>query len=173
MEFRVLNRGDIGRFAEIDRTEIVDRVYCVRDGRLVLKEEHWEITWSAEEKQRRAAGCLEQFDRGHSIFGAFDGVRLVGVAKLYPTPLTSGRGRYNLRGMWVSRDYRGTGVGKGLALLVTDEARRLGAETVYVSATPSERTVRFYMSLGFEVTTNVDSSLFGKEPDDIHMELVL
>jgi hypothetical protein len=48
-------------------------------------------------------------------------------------------------------------------------ARELGARQLYVSATPSENTVRFYLRLGCRVTDDVDATLFNLEPEDIHL----
>jgi hypothetical protein len=44
---------------------------------------------------------------------------------------------------------------------------------MYVSATPSLNTVRFYQSLGCRLTELVDPDLFKEEPEDIHLELSL
>jgi len=51
------------------------------------------------------------------------------------------------------------------------KARELGARRLYISATPSENTVRFYLRRGCRVTDEVDAALFDLEPDDIHLEL--
>jgi hypothetical protein len=48
-------------------------------------------------------------------------------------------------------------------------ARASGARELYVSAVPSGSAVGFYQSCGFELTDDLDSDLFAKEPEDIHM----
>ena len=58
MEYRALSRAEIGRLAQIDRTESIDYIYYVRDGTLVLEKEHWDVPdWSPSEKQQRIAVC--------------------------------------------------------------------------------------------------------------------
>ena len=52
-------------------------------------------------------------------------------------------------------------------------ARRWGARRLYISATPSENTVNFYIRLGCFVTDEPDAELFAFEPEDIHLERVL
>jgi GNAT superfamily N-acetyltransferase len=174
MEHRVLTRAEISKFPEIDRTETVERIYYFREGRLTLVKEHWDVKdWSVQEKQRRTGACLRHYDNNETVFGAIDGTTLVGVSWFDPKPLPSAVGRYKFGGIWVSKKSRGKGIGKKLALLVINKAREHGAKTVYVSATPSENTVRFYMSLGFRPAHAVDPHLHRAEPDDIHMELVL
>ncbi len=81
--------------------------------------------------------------------------------------------RFNFGGLWVSQKYRGRGIGRTLAQMVVDKALESGAKTMYVSATPSENTVRFYKSIGFRLATPVDPGMFEREPEDIHLELPL
>ena len=174
MEYRVLTRVEISKLAEMDRTEAIDHIYHIRDGKPSLEKEHWDVKgWSVPEKQRRIAELQKGYDDGDTLFGAFDGPTLIGISVFEPHPLPSAVGRFNLGGLWVSQKQRGKGIGRTLAQLVIDKARGLGAKTMYVSATPSENTVRFYMSMGFRLAESVDPYLFEREPEDIHMELIL
>lgn len=172
--YRILRWAEIAKLAEIDRTESIDGIYYVREGVLVLEEERWDVPdWSPAEKQRRIAALQADYDRGYLFFGAFDGPVLAGMAVLDPHPLPTGVDRLNLAGLWVSHRYRGKGVGRALVQIAVAEAQARGARVVYVSATPSERTVRFYLSAGFELTTEVDPDLYELEPEDIHLEMKL
>jgi ribosomal protein S18 acetylase RimI-like enzyme len=174
MEYRVLSREEISQLVQIDRTESIDHIYYLRDGRLVLEEEHWDVPdWSPREQERRIAALQDVYDEGATFYGAFDGPVLAGMSVLDHHPLRSSVGRLNLAGLWVSHGYRGRGVGRTLVRLVMQEAHERGARTLYVSATPSENTVHFYTSLGFRLAETVDPGLYAKEPEDIHMELIL
>jgi GNAT superfamily N-acetyltransferase len=73
----------------------------------------------------------------------------------------------------VSRSYRNSGVGRRLFELAKGIARERGASRLYVSATPSENTIRFYMGSGCAVSAEPDPELFALEPDDIHLECKL
>ena len=174
MDYRILSRNEISSLSHIDRTESIDHIYYFRDGKLILEEEHWDKDeWSYAEKQRRIAILQQDYDQGATFFGAFDGTILVGMAELIHKPLISGESRLNLGGLWVSYPYRGKGVGRTLVGLVIYEARERGAKSLYVSATPSENTIRFYKSVDFQPTMLVDPDLYEKEPKDIHMEMLL
>ena len=174
LNYRALTRAEIAKLAQIDRTESVDGIYYVRQGALVLEAEHWDVPeWSPAEKQRRIAALQADYDQRCLFYGAFDGPCLVGMAVLDPDPLPTGVDRLNLVGLWVSHPYRGHGAGQALLQLAVAEARARGARAVYVSATPSERTVRFYRSAGFRLATPVDPGLYEREPEDIHLELSL
>jgi hypothetical protein len=52
-------------------------------------------------------------------------------------------------------------------------AKADGAQTLYVSARPSESAVRFYLSQGFQLTDNPHPRLLALEPEDIHMVMQL
>jgi ribosomal protein S18 acetylase RimI-like enzyme len=172
--YRTLTRAEIAKLAQVDRTESIDGIYYVRQGALVLEEEHWDVPdWSPAEKQRRIEALQADYDRGGLFYGAFDGLCLVGMAVLNPDPLPTGEHRLNLAGLWVSHAYRGQGVGRALVQIAVAEAQARGARALYVSATPSERTVRFYRSAGFRLATVVDPGLYEREPEDIHLELNL
>lgn len=172
--YRTLSRPEIAKLVEIDRTESIGGIYYVRQGGLVLEKEHWDVPdWEPAEKQRRIAALEADHDRGCLFFGAFDGPWLAGMAVLDPEPLATGVNRLNLSGLWVGHPYRGQGLGRGLLQLAVAEARARGARALYVSATPSERTVRFYHSAGFRLAKLVDPGLYEREPEDIHMEMTL
>jgi predicted N-acetyltransferase YhbS len=174
IECRLVTRAEVHRLAEIDRSEVVERIYYLRDGRLTLEPEHWDVPdWSPEEKRSRIDRLRQQHDEGCTLFGAFDADALVGLAVLDPRALGTGQRRLNLAGLWVSRAYRNRGIGRLLFQQAADTARGLGAKSLYVSATPSENTVRFYMSQGCRPANPVDPALLRAEPEDIHLELEL
>ncbi|MDN7425526.1 hypothetical protein QZM72_04135 [Burkholderia sp. AU45388] len=56
------------------------------------------------------------------------------------------------------------------ALSARPLARAMGAARLYVSATPSRRTIDFYLRLGFTVNPSPDPELYALEPEDIHLE---
>jgi hypothetical protein len=54
--------------------------------------------------------------------------------------------------------------------LAAVEAKQRGAKRMYISATPSEHTINFYLRLGCKVAPEPDPELFELEPEDIHLE---
>jgi len=174
LEYRKLTRAEISKLSQIDRTETIFNIYYMREGNLILEKEHHEVPdWSFEEKQDRIIELQNVFDKGATIFGSFDGKDLTGMSVLDHNPVESGNERLNLEGLWVSYKYRGKGIGGALFRLAEREARKRGAKALYVSATPSENTVRFYRNLGCRPAEPIDQYLYEKEPEDIHLELIL
>jgi GNAT superfamily N-acetyltransferase len=75
--------------------------------------------------------------------------------------------------LYVSRAYRGRGVGMQLFEAAVSRAREAGASALYVSATPTENTVDFYLSRGCVLAPEPDPRLLAAEPDDIHLLYLL
>jgi hypothetical protein len=63
--------------------------------------------------------------------------------------------------------------GKVLFALTQVEARQRGAKGLYISATPSEHTIGFYLHMGCQVSSEPDPELLELEPEDIHLEHAL
>jgi len=171
---RQLSRDDIRAVWTIDRSEIIDAVYYLIDGTLVLKLEHYDMRgWPAGEADKYTPILEACYDDGGWFYGLFDGDKLVGAAVLGSRFVGTGNARLQLRFLHIAKPYRGKGLGKHLFCLARDEARGRGAMYMYVSATPAERTVKFYLGLGCTVTREPDPELFAFEPDDIHLECAL
>jgi predicted N-acetyltransferase YhbS len=167
---RQLFRDEIEKVWAIDRSEVVDDIYCFANGMLVLKPEYCDIHgWPPGEAEKYTPLLVECFDRGGWFYGLFDG-GLVGVAVLEATFIGQNKDRLQLKFLHVSKAYRGQGLGKQLFELAKSEAHTRGAKRLYISATPSENTIKFYQRLGCVVADELDPELFALEPNDIHLE---
>jgi predicted N-acetyltransferase YhbS len=69
----------------------------------------------------------------------------------------------------VSSDFRGQGIGKKLFEIGIEEARKAGAEALYISACSSEETIAFYKKMGCTLTVNPIKEIVEKEPFDLQM----
>ena len=78
-----------------------------------------------------------------------------------------------LKFLHVSHQSRKQGLGPKLFNMAVEKARALDARKLYISATPSENTVNYYMKLGCVLATEIDPELFTLEPEDIHLEYVI
>lgn len=165
--------ADATRIAEIDRTERVRVGYTYRDGQLRAEAVDWDVPdffpeGDGEHALKRQIDGLQcpLVEAGGVLYGALDGDRAVGLAAL----------RYDLRpGMdqllylMVSDGYRRQGIASRLVARLFDVARERGARRMYVSATPSESAVGFYLRQGFRPTEAPLPELLEEEPEDIHM----
>lgn len=71
--------------------------------------------------------------------------------------------------MYVSRTYRRQGVGKRILSQLSEEAKKRGAQYLYISSTETRSAVSFYRSQGSQIASEMDQELYDKEPKDIHM----
>ena len=168
---RELAREEIEILWEIDRSELTDGVYYFRKGTLVLESEQYDISgWSEGQAEACTPGLYECYDRGGTFFGAFEGTMIVGAAVLEGRFIGKSKDQLQLTFLHVGRDYRKRGLGKTLFRKSSEQAAKLGAARLYISATPSENSVDFYLHLGCVVTQEIDRKQFELEPDDIHLE---
>jgi predicted N-acetyltransferase YhbS len=171
LTWRRLQREEIGRVFEIDRREIIHRVFDLRDGALVARAAFFDMAgWSPSEREHTLPWLEASFDRGARFVAVFDRDQIVGVAVVDTVLLGPERDLVQLSFLHVGRDCRDRGLGTALFDEATRIARELGARGLYVSATPSEHTVRFYQARGCRVTAEPDPELFSREPEDIHFE---
>jgi predicted N-acetyltransferase YhbS len=171
MNIRLLQRAEILLIWEIDRREIVQNTYVLQDGKLVLKPDYFDIQgWPPGEAELYMPMLLDCYDRGGMFWGAFEDDVLIGVAILESKFIGSQHDTLQLKFLHVSRDVRRQGLGSRLFNLAVEKAKSLRAKKIYISATPSENTVNYYLGLGCVLATEIDSDLFALEPEDIHLE---
>jgi GNAT superfamily N-acetyltransferase len=167
-----LERADLTRIGDIDRTERIDTLYVQRGTELEPRPGDWSARpWFTDGQgehsvaaQRRA--CEHYLDAGGSALGAFDGERLVGIGIVVPHLRP---GIAQLAYLHVSDGYRGRGIGVRLDDDLEHIAREAGDAEMVVSATPSENTVRFYLGRGFEPDAEPLPELLELEPEDVHL----
>jgi ribosomal protein S18 acetylase RimI-like enzyme len=169
---RWMGPEEIGRIAEIDRAEQVRIGYEVQEGELSKLHVQWDIPNFIHEGkgehtlQEQIDFCQGHLDRGGIMIGAFQGEALVGIGLLQPEIRD---GLAQLAYLHVSSGYRRLGVGSRLMEEMLKEAKNRRSERIYVSATPTESAVGFYLSHGFHPVETPIPELFDLEPEDIHM----
>jgi len=168
---RLLQRDEIDQVWSIDRSEVTDHIYCFENGTLMLKPVHYDLHGLPPgEAEKYTPILLDCFDRGGWFSGFFDGDRLVAVAVLESKFIGRKKDQLQLKFMHVDRAYRNQGLGRQLFESAKVTAREKGASRMYISATPSENTINFYLSLGCTVMQEPDPELYALEPEDIHLE---
>jgi len=168
---RELAREEIETIWGIDRSEVIENVYYMRDGALVLEAEDYHMReWPPGEAELYTPILSDCLDRGGTFYGAFEGSEMVGAAVLESRFIGKAQDQLQLKFLHVSSGHRKIGLGKTLFEKAVKRAKELGAKRLYVAATPSENTVDFYLHLGCEVTGETNQELFELEPEDIHLE---
>jgi ribosomal protein S18 acetylase RimI-like enzyme len=172
IRFRRLERVDLARVGDIDRTEQIDLLYVQHDTELeAVSGDFSARAWFTDRDGEHSVGaqrrtCEHYLDAGGTALGAFDGERLVGIGIVVPHVRP---GIAQLAYLHVSDGYRGRGIGVRLNDDLEHIAREAGATGLVVSATPSENTVRFYLGRGFEPDAEPLPELLELEPEDVHL----
>ena len=174
MNIRLLQRDEVPLIWQIDRREVVENIYYLRDGEIILKPDYFDIQgWPPGEAELYTPMLLDCYDRSGMFWGAFENNLLIGAAILESKFIGARQDTLQLKFLHVSRDYRKQGLGRTLFDSAVKRAKALGAKKLYISATPSENTVNSYLRLGCALATEIDPELFTLEPEDIHLEYVI
>jgi ribosomal protein S18 acetylase RimI-like enzyme len=172
VHYRWMEPDEVVRIAEINRAEQIRVGYTIECDHL----QRIEVNWDTPDFIRDGQGehsigaqinfCCEHLNNGGCLLGAFDGDNLVGIGVLQPEIR---KGIAQLANLQVSNGYRRLGIGSQIFKEIVLRAKDMGAESIYVSATPSGSAVGFYLSHGFEPVEVPIPELFELEPEDIHM----
>jgi GNAT superfamily N-acetyltransferase len=161
-----LARDELSRAREIDVSESGRILYRYAHGEIHAVAQEWHRSgWQAAEWEDTIEKWTVQLE-WDVMLGAFAAETLVGIASL----------RYRLTdttaqfvSLYVSRQARRQGVATRLTDAIIRLAKESGVQELYVSATPSESAVGFYLKQGFRPTAHINKELYALEPDDIHM----
>ena len=171
---RPLERDDIARLPEIDRSEEADQLYVVRDHQLVLLDEGFTHPgWDQAYYDVRLPRLYTSYDHEGSGWSILTDDRLVGISVLDGRWIGPARDTLDLTFFHVSRELRGQGVGRKLWDLSLNLARSRGAKHLYVSSSDSRNTVDFYLARGLTLAAPPDPALFEVAPTDIHLVMPL
>jgi Amidases related to nicotinamidase len=130
----------------------------------------YEENWSPEQCREIAEDVVHHINLDQTGFGAFDGERIIGFATL-SHQLFGAAARYvQLVCFQISEEYRRQGIGKKLFSMACEEARRLGADKLYISAHSSKESQAAYRALGCMPAEEVNEGLAAAEPFDVQME---
>jgi GNAT superfamily N-acetyltransferase len=171
---RAFTATDSERLAELDRSESVEMLYAVRDGTIVPLGHGEDVPqWSGAWLDDVVAFARRHLESGGTGVAAYDGDRLAGVAVLGGSPVGGDSETLQLALLHVGRTYRRHGLAARLFGEMRAEAVRRATRRLYISATPSEGALRFYLSQGARLADPPDPHLLALEPEDIHLVLVL
>lgn len=170
MKIRQLARFEISKIWEIDRSEIHHHIYQLVNGRLGLVPSYFDLKgWPPDQMVEDTPKLDACFERGGAFIGMFDSQKLIGVTVVDSVPLGADGGLRQLKYLYVSASYRQKGIGRTLFREAQSVAQTWGATQLYISATPTENTVNFYLNCGAELAVPPLPDLFALEPEDIHL----
>ena len=155
-------------FSEINldafnRQQEITRIYVRKDEKYVLEEQPGMMDWSIDKKREVA---LDLVDNKYISYLALEEGKIIGFMSLVKELISE---RMILDLIQVDKSFRGQGIGRMLWEKAVEEARSNSAKELYISACPSEETIRFYKAMGAEVTDKPIMAIAKDEPDDLQM----
>jgi GNAT superfamily N-acetyltransferase len=168
---RLLGREELPVIWTIDRSEFIENIYRLQDGNLVLEPHNFQANgWPPGMPETDGPEFERCFERGARFHAMFDGPRLAAIAIVDTERHGVESDLVQLKFLHVGHGYRGQGTGVSLFRSAVETAEAIGAEGLYVSATPTQNTVDFYLRRGCKLLSTPDRELFALEPEDIHLE---
>ena len=130
----------------------------------------YEENWSQAQCREIAEDVAHHMDLDQTGFGAFDGETVIGFATVSHRIFGAAARSVQLVCLQVSEEYRRKGIGRRLFSMACEEARRLGADKLYISAHSSEESQAAYRALGCSFAEEINEELAAAEPFDVQME---
>ena len=130
----------------------------------------YEENWSQAQRREIAEDVAHHINLDQTGFGAFDGERIIGFATVSHRIFGAAARYVQLVCFQISEGYRRQGIGRKLFSMVCEEARRLGADKLYISAHSSKESQAAYRALGCGFAEEINEELAAEEPFDVQME---
>ncbi|MBU3084535.1 GNAT family N-acetyltransferase [Acinetobacter seifertii] len=160
---------------QISRRELITQLYIQKQEQLELTDCFYDVeNWDDYHLENDPPKLKELYQQGASFVGAFNtSEKLVGISVVSNQHIADYPDAKLLQYFYVDADQQGQGVGSKLMQAAKESAKQLGALQLYISATPSKRTVDFYIKHGAVVLGHPDQHLWELEPEDIHLLCLL
>lgn len=166
IELKKLSLDDLEQVYQIDRSENVDRIYRPSGAELEAYDCSIEVSSDPEFWEKLLAWWKDELQSGAEAFGAFDGEHLTGIAMLKHRVAEN---TDEIIAMYVSAEYRLSGIAKSLYFELEDSARASGATDLIVTTTPTGAAIEFYQSQGFQFDAGANCRMGEEEEKEIPM----
>lgn len=143
------------------------------DGEWKLVPISFEENWSPEQLRETASEIVLHMEKDQTAFGAFDAEKLVGFVTVSRELFGTTAKYAQLECFQVSYPYRGNGIGRKLFEMACVEAKKFGAEKIYISGHSSKESQAAYKALGCVHAKEVNQRLAQEEPCDVQLEYAL
>lgn len=158
---------------EFNRYQVTNQVLFKEIDQIKMKSDHFIDDWDDEKKAQVIHELRTCFVKGGRVIGAYDEKSLAGFANLECHLFGSNMEYIELPYIHISTERRGSGIGKKLFIKCCEEARKLGAEKLYIAAHPSIESQGFYKAMGCKEAVEINEKIVSREPLDIQFEKIL
>lgn len=156
---------------QISRRELITQMYVQHKQHLDIVDCFYDVeNWDGFHLDNDPPLLKQIHQQGGLCVGLFNSHdQLIGVQIVSNQLITDYPEAKLLQYFYVDADHQGQGIGALLMHSAVESAQLLGAKQLYISATPSKRTVDFYLKHGAQLLAQPDQHLWKLEPEDIHL----
>ncbi|SFC23366.1 Ribosomal protein S18 acetylase RimI [Alkalibacterium subtropicum] len=171
-EYKKLNTSDLSLdlFSHFDRFQEVTRCWRFEKDKWLLKDIAFKEQWDKKDYESLTEDLKGTLAASGVVIGVFKEGKLVGFSSVENERLGSKHQYLQLSSLHISYGYRHKGLGKKLFDLSSREAKKMGAEKLYISAHSSEETIAFYKNVGCKEAEEYSEKLVADEPFDCQLE---
>ena len=164
LEFRKLASDDLKRVYEIDRHEFVQTRYHREGNELVSYSDEAEIESGPAFWDKHLPIWQRELEADALAFGAFEEDRICGFSLLKHG---ARKDVSQILALYVSADYRLSGVAKSLYLEMELAAKKAGSKSLFVLSPSTGSSVGFYLGQGFALPSELKSLPKSSDPSEI------
>lgn len=129
--------------------------------------------WDLNKRREVADTICNGINTNQTAYGAFSEQKLIGYAVISNELFGSQKQYSELVLFHVSEPFRHMGIGGQLFRHICNEARKIGAKKLYISAHSSKESQTAYQKLGCIHAEEINTEIAENEPFDVQMEYVL
>lgn len=166
IELRKLSVEDLQQVYQIDRSESVETMYRPAGDELEAYDDSVEVSSDPAFWKKLLNWWKDELQAGAEAFGAYDGDTLTGIA-IIKHGIRDGVDR--IIALYVSAEYRLSGIARSLYFEMEDSAKAAGARQLFVSTEPTGSAVGFYLSQGFQFDAGSTCAIDKSEDHEIPM----
>lgn len=169
--YRPITKDECNRISEIDASQYIEKAWRKKDGKYQLvRIDYMEESWPDGYEAYRD-GLIDTFKGGGAAFGAFDSKgTMIGYVSLNRDIFGDSAKYVLLDSLFISRAYRGKGIGKSLLKLCQQQAKNWGVDKLYTCAGSAEDTIAFYRAAGWIDALEINHELAAEDERDIQLE---
>lgn len=172
ISYRELKLNEICRelFGEFIRHQNVTKCIRRENNKWVIKDDPFVDDRTENDYKVLIEDLKNTINNNGFVYAAFYKGSLKGFVSI-EFPLFGGAHKYiDLPNIYVSEDMRGQGIGKALFVEAKKQAKKRGAEKLYISAHSAVESQKFYKAMGCVEAELYDKRHIEKEPYDCQLE---
>ena len=173
IHYRNLNLDECEKIKEINPTQYIGKAWREIDGvHQLVNIDYLDGDWP-NGYEYHIDHLKDTIINGGASIGAFEEERLIGFFTVNNLIFGEKYKYVLLDQLFIDLDYRNKGIGKELFKYSMEEAKKLGAQKLYICAGSAEETIAFYFSRGCVEVMEINNELYELDKRDFQLEKVL